>query len=60
MKNEGFLLKAWDGFKGRPQFLFLLAIVLVLSIVTPSFATINQSARFTTGRQHPGCNPLLP
>ena len=41
MKNEGFLLKAWDGFKGRPQFLFLLAIVLVLSIVTPSFATIN-------------------
>lgn len=41
MKNESFLLKAWDVLKGRPQFLFLAAIVLVLSIVTPSFATIN-------------------
>jgi ribose/xylose/arabinose/galactoside ABC-type transport system permease subunit len=41
MKNETLLLKAWDGFKGRPQFLFLVAIVFVLSIVTPSFATIN-------------------
>ncbi len=41
MKNESVLVKAWDGFKGRPQFLFLVAIVLVLSIVTPSFATIN-------------------
>jgi ribose/xylose/arabinose/galactoside ABC-type transport system permease subunit len=41
MKSTSFILKTWDGFKGRPQFLILLAIVVVLSIITPSFATIS-------------------
>ncbi len=41
MRNGSFLLKAWEGFKSHPQFLFLVAIVVVLSIVTPSFATIS-------------------
>lgn len=40
MKNESFLPRVWEVFRQRPQLLILLALVVVLSIVTPSFATI--------------------
>jgi len=40
MKSANFLVNTWDVFRRRPQLLILLALVVVLSIMTPSFATI--------------------